>query len=323
MYSKIIGVGSYLPKKILTNHDIAKIVDTSDEWISSRTGIKQRHIAHENELTSDLATQAAQQAIQNANLKPTDIDCIIVATSTPDYVFPSTATIVQNKLGITTGFAFDVQAVCSGFIYGLSVADALIITKKAKNVLLIGAEVFSRILNWQDRNTCVLFGDGAGAVVITSTTQNPAQKPNQGIIGVELFSNGSHTQALKTTTGPSSGNTSAFITMNGAEVYKHAVVNLASTVDALLLKYNVSKDEIDYLVPHQANVRIIDSMGKKINLDDNKVIKTISMHGNTSAASIPLALHYGLSNNLIKPNSLILTEAMGAGFAWGGALIRL
>jgi 3-oxoacyl-[acyl-carrier-protein] synthase-3 len=321
MFSKIIACGSYLPQKVLTNEDLAKMVDTSDEWIVSRTGIKERRIA-ENQTTSDLAYLATLNALKNFNIDANTIDGIIVATATPDLTFPSTATILQSKLKIKHGFAFDVQAVCSGFVYALSVADAMIAAGRAKRMLVVGSEVFSKIVDWTDRNTCVLFGDGAGCMILEATENDPKINKNPGILGVEIFSDGDYTDSLKTTGGPSSNKVTGCVVMNGAEVFKHAVNNLASVADFILKKHNIKQEEINWLVPHQANIRIIEGMGKKLGLDPNKVIITLGKHANTSAASIPLAFDYAVTSGKIKPGDLILTEAMGGGFTWGAALIR-
>ncbi|UQY80266.1 3-oxoacyl-[acyl-carrier-protein] synthase 3 [Candidatus Hepatincola sp. Av] len=322
MFAKIIATGSYLPKKILTNNDLAKTVDTTDEWIVSRTGIKQRHIAAESETSSDLALAASKQCLNSAKLTEKDLDAIIVCTTTPDLTFPSTATILQSKLGMKHGYAFDVQAVCSGFIYGLSVADSLITSGKAKRILLVGTEVFSKIVNWKDRNTCVLFGDGAGAVILEATKEDP-KNGSAGILATELRSNGDYGCHLQTTGGPSSTATVGYITMNGGEVFKHAVINMASLATEILQKNNLTKSDIDYLVPHQANIRILKSMANKLSLPIEKVIITLDQHANTSAASIPLALDYAIKNNKVKAGDLILSEAMGAGFTWGAAIFRL
>ncbi|MCL2566883.1 MAG: ketoacyl-ACP synthase III [Alphaproteobacteria bacterium] len=314
-FSKIIASGSYLPKKILTNEDLAKMVDTSDEWIVSRTGIKQRHIAEENEKTTDLAMQAALAALKKANLTSADIDGIVLATTTPDLVFPSSASILQRKLGASKAFAYDVQAVCSGFIYALFNADSIIRSGRAERILVIGAETFSRILNWQDRNTCVLFGDGAGAVILEKTAENPIDG-GSGIIDVRVFTDGNYTDELRTTEGAN-----PYVVMNGSEVFKHAVNNLASVADLILEKNNLTKEDVNWLVPHQANLRIINAMGKKLHLDENKVVITIDKHANTSAASIPLALDSAFDK--IKKGDLVLMEAMGGGFTWGAALFRM
>ncbi|MDR0484407.1 MAG: ketoacyl-ACP synthase III [Alphaproteobacteria bacterium] len=315
-FSKLISSGSYLPKKILTNDDLAKIVDTSDEWIFSRTGIKQRHIAEENEKTTDLALIAAQNALQKANLKPTDIDGIILATTTPDLVFPSSASILQRKLGAIKAFAFDIQAVCSGFIYALFVADSTIRSGRAERILVVGADTFSKILNWQDRTTSVLFGDGAGCVILEKTLENPSINGNSGILDARIFTDGTHTDELRTSEG-----INPHVVMNGPEVFKHAVNNLASVVDLILEKNNLTKNDVNWLVPHQANLRIITAMGKKLNLNPERVVVSIDKHANTSAASIPLALDTVFDK--IQKNDLVLMEAMGGGFTWGAALFRM
>ncbi len=322
LFSKLVSTGSYLPKKILTNDDLSKIVDTSDEWIVSMTGIKKRHIVAENEMTSDLATAAAVAAMKKANLQASDIDAIIVATTTPDLTFPSTASIVQKKLGNTNAFAFDLQAVCSGFIYALSVADSLVRAGRAATVLVIGAEAFSKIVDWSDRNTCVLFGDGAGAVILQSTILDPSKDANSGIIAVELFSDGSHVDHLKTTGGVCHGEIGKVI-MNGSEVFKYAVNNMVSVAEYILKKNSLQKSDLNWLVPHQANIRIIQAMGKKLDLPNNRVIVTVDQHGNTSAASVPLALDYAFKENKFKKGDLVLLEAMGGGFTWGAGLLRI
>ncbi|MFL1781033.1 ketoacyl-ACP synthase III [Candidatus Hepatincolaceae symbiont of Richtersius coronifer] len=322
MFSKIISTGSYLPEKILTNADLAQMVETNDDWIYSRTGIKQRHIAAANQHTSDLAYEAIILALKKANLTIEDIDGIIVATSTPDLTFPSTATITQRKLGKARGFAFDIQAVCSGFIYALSVADSMIIAKRANRILVVGAEVFSRIIDWKDRNTCVLFGDGAGAVILENTPDDPKEKNHPGILGVDIFSDGSFVDALKTDSGTAFNQRSGFIVMNGQEVYKNAIEKLATVAEYILARNNLDKSQINWLIPHQANVRIINSLGNKLELAADKIIITINDHANTSAASIPLALDFALKSNKVKQNDLILLAAMGAGFTWGACLLR-
>lgn len=323
MFSKIISSGSYLPEKIVTNDDLSKTVDTTDEWISSRTGIKERRIANKDELTSDLAYLAGINALKNANLDAKDIDGIIVATSTPDLTFPSTATIVQRKLGLKSGFAFDVQAVCSGFIYALSVADSMISTNKANKIMVIGAETFSKIVDWKDRNTCVLFGDGAGCLILEKTLDDPKLASNSGILGVDIFSDGSYTDDLRTTGGASFNQDVGFVVMNGSEVFKSAVNNLASVADYILEKHHIKKEQINWLIPHQANIRIIQAMGKKLGLPLDRVIITIDKHANTSAASIPLAFDEAFRAKKLQKGDLILSESMGAGFTWGAALIRI
>ncbi len=319
--SKIIGSGSYLPEKVLTNFDLEKIVDTTDDWIQERTGIKSRH-AVETENTSDLAFYAAKKAIADAGLTKDDIDLVIVATTTPDNTFPATAAKVQGMLEINKGAAFDIQAVCSGFVYALSVADGLIKTGNYKNALVIGAETLTKLIDWTDRNTCVLFGDGAGAVVLQGyeATDNIKDK---GIIDNLIRADGSKYDLLVTTGGLSSEEKNlGYITMQGRDVYKHAVANLTDVAEQILEKNGISKDELALFVPHQANIRIIESTAKKLNFTLEKTIVTLYHHGNTSAASIPLALDYARQNNKIKENDLVLLDAMGGGFTWGASLIR-
>lgn len=317
----LLSAGSYLPKEILTNAELAKRIDTSDEWISQRTGIKQRHIAAVGEVTSDLAVHAAEQALHNAGLRGADIDMLVVATTTPDHTFPATATKVQERLGMKGGFAMDVQAVCSGFVYALATADNFIRCGQAQRALVIGAETFSRILDWKDRNTCVLFGDGAGAVVLEAGEGNGNSK-DRGILCTHLFSDGSHYNKLYVDGGPSATQSTGFVHMEGKEVFRHAVVNLAAAVDAAIASAGITPDDVDWLVPHQANRRIIDSMGQKLKLAPEKVVVTIDRHANTSAASIPLALAEAVNDGRIQRGQLVLIEAMGGGFTWGSALIR-
>ncbi|MCG8622091.1 MAG: ketoacyl-ACP synthase III [Proteobacteria bacterium] len=329
----VTASGSYLPKRILTNHELAKTLDTSDEWIQQRTGIKQRHIAADGELTSDLAVAAAKQALITAKLTASDIDGIIVATTTPDDTFPSTASVVQHKLGAKGAFAFDVQAVCAGFIYGLDVADAMVRCGKASKMLVIGAETFSRLLDWDDRSTAVLFGDGAGAVVLESaprvastlnTGNTGATKASHwGILASALFTDGQYRDILYADDGPARGKTSGVVKMQGQEVFKHAVEKLAGGLDAAMAKANITADEIDWLVPHQANLRIINMMQKKLKLPDEKVIRTVAHHANTSAASIPLALDYALRQQKIKNGEIVALEAIGGGLTWGASIVRI
>jgi len=314
--SKLLSAGHYLPEKIMTNKDLESLVDTSDEWIQKRTGIQQRHVAADTEMTSDLAANAAKDALQKAGVKAADVDMLIVATATPDLTFPSTATQVQHKIGMTGGFAFDMQAVCSGFVYGLAMADNFIKAKQAKTVIVIGAEIFSRILDWNDRGTCVLFGDGAGAVVLQ------AADGESGILSTHLYSDGQYTDLLKTNGGIGSNQVAGVVTMQGRDVFKHAVSKMAAAVDTCLSANGLTKDDIDWLVPHQANKRIIDSMGEKLDLPSDRVIVTVDKHANTSAASIPLALSVAFMQDKFKHNDLILLEALGAGFTWGSALIK-
>lgn len=319
--SVIKGAGYYLPEKILTNTELAKIVETSDEWILSRTGIEQRHIAADGEVTSDLATKAAQMALDNAGMSIDQIDQIIVATTTPDRVFPATACYVQEKLG-AKGSAFDMQAVCSGFIFGMGIADSLINSGQSETTLLIGAETMSRILNWEDRNTCVLFGDGAGAVILQKEECEGAIT-DTGVLANYMRSDGAHTQSLLVTGGPSYNQQSGFIDMNGKEVFRHAVNNISDAIITLLDRTQLDVSDIDWFVPHQANSRIIKSVGQKIGLDEDKVIVTVNKHANTSAASVPLAFAQYYLNGTIKKGDLVMLEAMGAGFSWGGNLIRV
>jgi 3-oxoacyl-[acyl-carrier-protein] synthase-3 len=314
--SVIVGSGGYLPEKVLTNLDLEKIVDTTDEWISTRTGIKQRYIAAENELTSDMAAQAGANAINDAGLTAEDIDLIIVATTTPDSTFPSVATKVQHKLGITKGAAFDVQAVCAGFIYALSIADSFIKTAQAKNVLVIGAEKMSAVLDWQDRTTCVLFGDGAGAVVLSAEKDNTTS----GIIGSKILSDGRFGSILQTNGGVAENQSAGVIKMVGQEIFKHAVEKMSSIAADVLSENNLSINDLSYLIPHQANIRIIDSVAKKLQVPAEKLIITVDQHANTSAASIPLAL--AANKNKFKKGGLIALSAFGGGLCWGACLLR-
>ncbi len=321
-HSRIIGCGSYLPERIMTNDELAVMVDTSDEWIVARTGIRQRHIAADGQTTSDIALAASRRAIAHAGIEADSIDLIVLATTTPDNTFPSTATKLQALLGITKGAAFDVQAVCSGFIYALSVADNFIKAGQAENVLVVGAETFSRILDWQDRATCVLFGDGGGAVVLSRRegAANPEMK--SGVLSTHLHSDGRYGDLLYVDGGPSSTQTVGHLRMAGREVFRHAVVNLAAVVDEALGANNLTRDDIDWLVPHQANRRILDSTARKLGLGADRVVVTVDRHANTSAASIPLALDEAVRDGRIEPGHLVLLEAMGGGFTWGAALLR-
>lgn len=323
--SRIIGTGSHLPDNVVTNAKLAETVDTSDEWIVERTGIKQRHIAREGEGCSHLAFQAAQNALEMAGLDAKEIDLIVLGTTTPDNTFPSTATKVQAMLGIDHGAAFDVQAVCSGFIYAMATADNFIRAGQAKNVLVIGAEVFSRILDWNDRNTCVLFGDGAGAVVMKAEeVKEGADKTPEfrGILSTHLHSDGKLRDLLYTDGGPSTTQTVGQVRMLGRELFRHAVTNLASVVREALDANGLTNDDLDWLVPHQANKRIIDGTGKKLGLSADQVVVTVDRHANTSAASIPLALDEAVRDGRIKDGNLVLLEAMGGGLTWGAALVR-
>ncbi len=325
--SYIAGSGSYLPEKCVTNEELAKTVDTSDEWIQSRTGIKERRIAAEGEFTSHIAHKAALRALEHSETAIEDVDLVIVATTTPDRTFPSTATKVQSMLGMKRGAAFDVQAVCSGFIYALSVGDNFIRAGQAETVVVIGAETFSRLLDWEDRTTCVLFGDGAGAVVLKKNHDYAAQSAVsnnnvQGILSTHLHSDGDHTDLLYVDGGPSSTQTTGHVRMVGREVFRHAVINLAAVVDEALQANGYERDDIDWLVPHQANKRILDSTAKKLNMGPERIVITVDRHANTSAASIPLALDEAVKDGRIQRGQLLLLEAMGGGLTWGSALVR-
>ena len=315
-----IGSGAYLPEKVVTNADLAALVDTSDEWIQARTGIKQRYMAADGEKTSDLAIAAANLALADAGIEGKDVDLIVLATATPDNTFPSTATTVQAAIGMERGAAFDVQAVCSGFIYALATADNFIRAGQATNALVIGAETFSRILDWEDRTTCVLFGDGAGALVLQAGEGEGAA--DRGILSTHLHSDGRYKDMLYVDGGPSSTQTVGYLRMQGREVFKHAVANLSSVVLEALDANGLSADAIDWLVPHQANLRIINGAGKKLKMPEEKVIVTVDRHANTSAASVPLALDEALKDGRIKRGDLLLLEAMGGGFTWGASLVR-
>jgi 3-oxoacyl-[acyl-carrier-protein] synthase-3 len=317
----VLGSGSYLPERILTNAELASKVDTSDEWIVQRTGIKQRHIAGEGEFTSHLAIKAAQAALANAGVDAQSIDLIVLATSTPDNTFPATAVAVQNALGITHGAAFDLQAVCSGFIFALTTADSLLRTGGGKRALVIGAETFSRILDWTDRGTCVLFGDGAGAVVLEAQPQ-PGEASDRGVLTTHLRSDGRHKEKLFVDGGPSSTQTVGYLRMEGREVFKHAVGMITDVIVDAFNATGASAETIDWFVPHQANKRIIDASAHKLHIAPQKVVLTVDLHGNTSAASIPLALSVAVKDGRIKKGDLVLLEAMGGGFTWGSALIR-
>jgi 3-oxoacyl-[acyl-carrier-protein] synthase-3 len=319
--SVVHGCGSYLPERVVTNADLAKTMDTSDEWIQQRTGIRQRHIAADGEMTSHLALKASQRALEHAGLKASDLDLIVLATATPDETFPATATRVQAALGMTKGAAFDVQAVCAGFVYGLSVADSMIKNGLASTALVIGAETFSRILDWDDRGTCVLFGDGAGAVVLRAE-EGTGTSADRGVLANALHSDGRQHDILYVDGGPSSTRTTGFLRMEGKEVFKHAVVNMAAVVGEVLAKAGFETKDIDWLVPHQANKRIIDSTGRKLGLPPERVVVTVDRHANTSAASIPLALDAAVKDGRIKKGDLLLLEGIGGGLAWGASLVR-
>jgi 3-oxoacyl-[acyl-carrier-protein] synthase-3 len=320
--SKLTGCGSYLPQNIVTNADLAKKIDTSDEWIFSRTGIKQRHYAAAGENTSDLASIAAERALLHAGVNPQDVDLIVVGTTTPDRTFPATAVRVQKNIGCVKGAAFDVQAVCSGFIYALSIVDSMLKTGQFKTALVIGADTLSRLLNWEDRTTAVLFGDGAGAVVLQAVEVDTRSSDKDGIMSTHIHSDGNLENLLYCDGGPSTTQTAGFITMVGKEIFRHAVTNLASVVIEALAANNLKGSDIDWLVPHQANKRIIDSTVKKLNMPIDKVVLTVQDHANTSAASIPLALDQAVSEGKIRRGDLLLMEAMGGGLTWGAALAR-
>ena len=315
--SYILGCGSYLPKKIIKNNELPKKLKTSDEWIKTRTGIRQRHIADKKQFNSDLGFEAAQKAIKNSQISISNIDLIIVATSTPDHTFPSTATKIQGKLGIKKGFAFDIQAACSGFIYALSVADNYIVNNQAKNALVIGSEVFSRILDWNDRSTCVLFGDGAGAIVLGKN-----KKKNSGIISNELYSDGRHYDLLYVNGGVATNQKAGYVKMKGKEVFKHAVQKLVSCIEISLKKNNLKKNDIDWIVPHQANKRIMDMTAVKLGVSKDKVLATVDKYANTSSASIPLTLDYAVKKKIIKRGDIVVFEAIGGGLTWGCSIMK-
>jgi 3-oxoacyl-[acyl-carrier-protein] synthase III len=319
--SVVRGIGSALPKKVVKNADLAGIVETSDEWIVQRTGIKQRYIADESETTASLGADAARAALANADLTVADIDMIIVATATPDNTFPATAVNIQNRLGMTHGFAFDVQAVCTGFVYAMTTADVYIRSGMAQRVIVIGAETFSRILDWNDRTTCVLFGDGAGAVILEAG-EGHGLTSDRGVLAAKLRSDGSHKDKLFVDGGPSTTQTTGHLRMEGREVFKHAVGMITDVIEDSFRYAGIHADDIDWFVPHQANKRIIDASAKKLNISEDKVVITVQDHGNTSAASVPLALATAVADGRIKKGNLILLEAMGGGFTWGAMLLR-
>jgi 3-oxoacyl-[acyl-carrier-protein] synthase-3 len=319
--SVIRGVGAHLPKRIVTNDDLSKILDTSDAWIRERTGIVSRHIADEGELTSDLGAAAAKQALVRAAIDPIDIDLIVCATATPDRTFPATAIKIQAMLGVTKGAAFDVQAVCSGFVYALAIADNFLKAGLSKRALVIGTETFSRILDWSDRSTCVLFGDGAGAVVLEAQPQH-GLRTDRGILATRLRSDGRYEELLYVDGGPGSTKTVGHLRMNGREVFRHAIQKISGVIEETLVETGYAPDEIDLYIPHQANKRILDGIAKKLNVVSKKIVMTLHKHGNTSAASIPLALNEAFEAHRVKEGSLILMEAMGGGFTWGAVLVR-
>jgi 3-oxoacyl-[acyl-carrier-protein] synthase III len=316
------ATGSYLPEKILTNKDLEKLVDTTDEWIEQRSGIKQRHIADEGQTTADLAIEAAKNTVQTGGIDPASIDCIIVATTTPDQTFPSVAVKVQAALNSPPCIAFDVQAVCTGFVYALSVANSFIISGQAKRILVIGAEKMSSILNWEDRTTCVLFGDGAGAVILDAQENSTDDLSGRGIYSSHLYANGAQRDLLYVNGGPSSTQTTGHIVMQGKDVFKYAVQYMSDVVVETMEHNKITADQIDWLVPHQANIRIIESTAKKLGMSMDKVLVTVSKHGNTSAASIPLALDEGVRSGKVKKGDMLLIEGMGGGLTWGAILAR-
>lgn len=319
--SVVKGIGAAKPERVVKNADLEGVVETSDEWIVQRTGIRQRYIANENETTVSLGTQAAQAALDNAGLTVDDIDLIILATSTPNHTFPASAVEIQNALGMKHGFAFDMQAVCSGFVYAVTTADMYIKGGMAKRVLVIGSETFSRLLDWNDRTTCVLFGDGAGAIILEAGEGNGLTS-DRGVLTANLRSDGSHKQKLYVDGGPSTTQTVGHLRMEGREVFKHAVGMITDVIEASFETTGLTAEDIDWFVPHQANKRIIDASAKKLNIAEHKVVITVDQHGNTSAASVPLALHTAVSDGRIKKGDLVLLEAMGGGFTWGAVLLR-
>lgn len=319
--SMIMGVGSALPRRVMTNDDIAKIVDTNDAWIVERTGIRSRHIASDDETTRSLGAEAARRALADAGILAGEVDLIIVATSTPDSTFPATATQIQNDLGITRGAAFDVQAVCSGFVYALTVANSLMLTGQSECALVIGSETFSRIIDWTDRGTCVLFGDGAGAVVLKAG-EGAGTIADRGIHATRIRSDGRYNDKLYVDGGPSTTGTVGHLRMEGREVFKHAVTNIASVMEETIAQAGISPAEVDWFVPHQANRRILEGTAKRLGISEDRIIITLDRHGNTSAASVPLALDAAVKDGRIKRGDLVLMEAMGGGFTWGAVLVR-
>ncbi|HMN71240.1 MAG TPA: beta-ketoacyl-ACP synthase III [Rhodoblastus sp.] len=317
--SVVLGVGSYLPARVLTNEDLEKMVDTTSEWIVQRTGIRERHIAAEGETTSMLGVNAARAALENAGVEASSIDLVICATSTPDYTFPSTATQIQAALGITHGVAFDLQAVCSGFVFAVSTADKFLRSGSHKRALVIGAETFSRLLDWQDRTTCVLFGDGAGAIVLEA---QPERADGRGVLSTHLRSDGRHREKLYVDGGPSSTGTVGHLRMVGKDVFRHAVGQVSDVVLGCFAETGIDAKTLDWFVPHQANARIIDASAEKFGIAPEKVVKTVALHANTSAATIPLALDVAVRDGRIKPGHVVMIEAVGGGFTWGAAVIK-
>lgn len=320
--SVVVGCGSYLPSRALTNAELVGMVDTSDEWIVQRTGIRERHIAASGELTSDLALHAARAALTAADIDPQSIDLIVLGTATPDNTFPASAVSVQAGLGITKGVAFDIQAVCSGFVFALATADNFIKTGACKRALVIGAETFSRILDWKDRTTCVLFGDGAGAVVLVAEEESGASSTDRGVLATRLRSDGRYKDKLYVDGGPSSTGTAGYLRMEGRDVFRHAVAGTTDAVEAVFRETGYTAADVDWFVPHQANKRIIDGSAHRLGIAPEKVIATVERHGNTSAASIPLALAAAIADGRIKTGDLVLLQAVGGGFTWGAALVR-
>lgn len=321
--TEIIGCGHYLPAKVLTNDDLSKMVDTNDEWISTRTGIRSRHIVAENELTSDMALKAVNQAMENAGITAEDLDIVVVATLTPDYTTPSVAARIAGKLGVRQGTpAFDLGAACSGFVYAMTMVDNMIRLGQVKTAAVIGVESLSKLVDWTDRNTCVLFGDGAGAVIVKAAEGEGTAK-DRGVLATKIYADGTQFDNLSTDGGVSATRTAGYVHMNGKEVFKFAVGAMSEASHAVLEQAGATAEEIDWLLPHQANIRIISSVGQKLNVPDEKVIVTVDHHGNTSAASIPLALSESVNGGKIKKGDLVLIPAMGAGFTWGGLLIRM
>jgi 3-oxoacyl-[acyl-carrier-protein] synthase-3 len=318
----VTGVGGYLPEQVVTNDDLAKFVDTSDEWIIERTGIRQRHRVTDDQPVSDLAVEAARRALAAAGRTPADVDLIIVATTTPDLTFPATATIVQRKLGCPVGIAFDVQAVCSGFVYALSVADGFVARDRAKCALVIGAETMTRLMDWTDRGTCVLFGDGAGCVVLEPQAGEGTIN-DRGLLGFALRADGTKQDLLYVDGGPSTTGTVGKLRMQGNQVFRHAVVNISEAINAAAADAGIAVSSVDWFIPHQANIRILEGVARRVGIDEAKVITTLDQHANTSAASIPLAWDRGVRDGRIKPGQLLLLEAMGGGFTWGACVVRL
>lgn len=320
--ARLVGVGAHLPARILTNDDLAAMVDTSDEWIRARTGIQRRHIAEDGETTADLGEGAARKALADAGLEPSDVDLVVVATTTPDLTFPSVASMIQARLGMTGGAAFDVQAVCTGFIYALATADNFIRAGSARTVLVIGAETMSRLIDWTDRGTCVLFGDGAGAMVLQASETPDGETP-RGVLGHYLRSDGRHCDLLHVDGGPSATGTVGKLRMAGNQVFRYAVTNIAEAMGTLVERSGVAMEEIDWFVPHQANQRILEGVAKKHGIPTAKVVSTVADHGNTSAASVPLAFERAVTDGRIAPGDLVLMEALGGGLTWGAALLRV